>query len=265
MNKLKNNKIVLSIIISLIVLIILVLGGFICYLVIFNSNYNKEDIKTTTTSIVDNSYKLTFDKEIYDVKKEDESILYSEYKTIIHISGPKEDIAKKIENDINNRVNDMWNNVLDMSSNEYIIDEGSDFGVDINTNVDVNTDKYLSLSVSYDGSFGGVSWIETYPLVYSYESGSQLNINDVCNEGCIDFIYNKINNYISENGLTDSIIVENPDEQIRKSINENFGINEIGLYVTIVKYDLFIGAQGNTVIEIPFAEINNYLKDTYRR
>lgn len=127
--------------------------------------------------------------------------------------------------------------------------------------------EIISFALNTSGSMGGTGWAETEYYNYSFTTGEQLKLEDICidvtkcKEVMIDFFLKEL-----EKDERFSRLYEDYKDVVKEKLfaNNSWGYNNVGMNLVIDKYEIASGAEGIFEYVMPKEELNGYLKDGYK-
>lgn len=185
------------------------------------------------------------------------------------INENNEEIAQKIEEFLNEEVADYsiddFQDILDSfgDTEDNINEERFKFTQTLE--LELRTDKFISVSYNLVGDLGGVPWISNLGYVISLETGeyyTDLNELVLDVEEFKEYIINKakkeLKNQLGEEGL----IPDYENELSNQLFDDgHWYLTRNGMNFEIEKYAVSYGASGAPTISITYEELSGYLRD----
>ena len=285
MEKKKNYGLIIGILIVIIVCLVGFIGLLVSGVVSFkvnNSSKATESLESNNSElnadakVSENSdFVITYKEETEEFKNSNGSVVITNKRNlpVISSNGNKSS-ADKIVKYLTDVSNKDWNDLKD-TSNGYAKDFPDDYKVGVEYKFGTvmnNTMSIVSFSYDMSGSMGGVSWIGNWCYNFDKSSGDVLEFDDVINNSSAkDNLYDYIVKDIENSGNYDSLWDNDVSGYWKDLVKENmFNLGnwlftDKGITVTFDKYLLGPGATGVISVDIPYGELNNYLKDEYKR
>lgn len=190
------------------------------------------------------------------------------------ISGIDKNVAKKIEDNIKEYYEELWQNIDSQSEDSEVYEMLNyidyEIGFKINPVVILKNNKVITFRFDFSGGLGGSSWNTTSGITYDLETGNVVDVEDVVTSKqqyiytCYDYVVEQIkkdDRYDDVKSQEDN----NWEEVVKSSIQDMDGyFTEEGIVcVTIPKYAIASGASGEFIYAIPYELIKDYINSDY--
>ena len=262
----KGKKIVLWIIV---IILIAGVGAGVWY---SKSKFSKDDSNSTKKvekKKKDGKIEIKYETKNYNKNTNDKRITITNSLTLpVSISS---DNGDKIVSYMKELRTEEWQEVKDET--DHAIEEyDSDFQFEdsygvVYKSTGVVYDKFITFTNTTSGGMGGTSWDETEYYNFDIESGEVLELEDICKD------VKKCKTVMKENFLKRlekderfPLLEEDYEKGITDSIYTigNFGFIKEGFTMVVQKYTIAAGSSGVFEYDIPYSEMNEYLKDEYQ-
>ena len=281
--KKKSNGLIIGILIGVIVCLIVVIGLLVSGVINFkvdNSSKTTESSESTSKDLSDDEkvsensdFVITYKEETEEFKNSNGNVVITNKRNLPVInSDDNKSSADKIVNYLTTLSDKDWNELKDTSSdNAKDFPDSYNVGVEYMFSTVMNTISIVSFSYDMSGSMGGVSWLGNWGYNFDKSSGDVLKFDDVINnsnakDNLYDYIVKDIENNNSNDDLWDDNVSGNWKDKIKDNMFNlgNWLFTDKGITVTFDKYLLGPGATGVVSVDIPYSELNKYLKDEYK-
>ena len=272
--KKKGNGLVIGILVGIIVCLLLLVGLLVSGVISFK--FDSTSKKEESGTVIDeegenNNFDISYKEEVKEYKNKDGKVIISNKRNLPVIDSNNKDVADKIANYLANISDEDWNNLNKNQSedDDFVQNYSSQVGVSYLFSTKVINDNYVSIDYTMSGSMGGVSWAGNWGYNFNSASGEVLKIEDVMDyDSARESLYNYI---ISDVEKThDQLWNDDTAGNWKDIAKENmfklgsWYFTDNGITVTFDKYLLGPGATGVVTVDIPFSELNKYLKDEYQ-
>lgn len=266
----KNNGLIIGILV--VTVLCFAIFGVLLAKGAISFNGNEKNLKETSNN--ENDFIISYKEETEEFKNSNGKVVITNKRNLPVISSNNENITNNIVEYLTNVSNKDWKQLEDTSKGyaENFPDDYS-VGVDYLFRTILNNENILTIGYEMSGSMGGVSWLGNWGYNFNKEDGKLLELNDIINESSAkENLYQYIVDNIKNSQYYDVLwegddITPNWKVSVKDNMFKtgNWYFTDKGIMVTFDKYLLGPGSTGVVTVEIPFSELNQYLKDEYKR
>lgn len=269
----KRKRLVIGILVCIIICLLIFIGLLVGGVINLGNNTNEstEDINDSGKVTENSDFVITYKEEKEEFKNSNDKVVIINKRNLPIInSNSNKETADKIVNYLMTISDNDWKKLNETSkSDATAFPDDYNVGVTYTFSTVMNTMSIVSISYDMDGGMGGVSWLGNWGYNFNKTNGDVLEFSDVIvdsstSNNLYDYIINDIEtNY--ENLWNDEVsgdwknIVK--DNMFKLG---NWLFTDKGITVTFDKYLLGPGAIGVVKVDIPYSELNKYLKDEYK-
>ena len=264
----KNNKLIIILLTIIILLLLAIIFLITTNKITFTPPKENSEVKES----IEDKYQISYEEEEYITKRSNGTEVTKNYRNIPKITNnSNQEAANKIEKYLTDISNKEWESNIKKTADEVTESEipYNDLGVSYFYQTLDITKNRLTFLIEMDGGFGGVSWISKEGYNFDAKTGDILTTNTITNnkDEFKKYILTKTNEKIDEiNNNQDACLREDYQSSLEEEINKtgNWYFTEYDLVIVLQKYSVACGAAGIIEINLPKAEVNQYLKEEYK-
>lgn len=270
-----------NILIGFLIVVIVGMAGYITYDKVFSKEVKRNDKATDSSKeSTEKEGKPTFDfqisyqDELYETNNSNGVKVTSSKRNLPIITSKQyPTAASNIVDSLTQYSNERWNEVKKMAddSKEYPVAAGNTIGVNYMISTVLSNVNVVSFRFLMSGAFGGVSWDEEHGYNYVTSTGNILEFRHLTDQyenltnTCYDYAVNMISSSVASSLYQDDVNGKWQDILKEKMFElGNWYFTENGIYFSIEKYALGPGSAGVIHVEVPYQNINQYLKKEYQ-